>query len=208
MLVTVDELADYMDIKLSNRQRRAAEFVLEGLQSELEGFLRRPVEPAEFTEDYVLSHEGVGLPLNSFMYDYQNDTTQNFADVLQPPITVYLRNSPVATVDTVYVVNPTTGASTTAEFGSDYIVRRFGIELYTGFPNDKVTITYTAGLEGDAIKIFKLLILRAATREIQNMHDDTVGVKDLTTRNVAPLVTGFTEDERKSVRRWRRVRVA
>ena len=27
--------------------------------------------------------------------------------------------------------------------------------------------------------IFKLMILRAATREMQNMHDDVVGVKDL-----------------------------
>jgi hypothetical protein len=208
MLVTVDELVDYMDIKLSNRQKRAAGYVLDGLQSELEGFLRRPVEVTEFTEDYVISSENVGLPLDSFFYDYHLDTTQEYSGVFQPPITVYLRNSPVASVETVYVTNPSSGASVTAEFGRDYIVRRFGIELFVGFPNDKVTISYTAGLDGDAIKIFKLLILRAATREIQNMHDDTVGVKDLTTRNVAPLITGFTDEERKSIRRWRRVRVA
>jgi hypothetical protein len=43
---------------------------------------------------------------------------------------------------------------------------------------------------------------------MQNMHDDVVGIKDLETRNVAPLVTGFTEQELQSVRRWRRVRIA
>jgi hypothetical protein len=42
---------------------------------------------------------------------------------------------------------------------------------------------------------------------MQNMHDDVVGVKDLNTRNVAPLETGFTERELMSVKRYRRRRV-
>jgi hypothetical protein len=54
----------------------------------------------------------------------------------------------------------------------------------------------------------KLIILRAASREVQNLHDDVVGMKDLTTRNVAPMVTGFTPEEMNSVKRWRRVRIA
>jgi len=74
--------------------------------------------------------------------------------------------------------------------------------------NDVVTITYTAGLDGDNIPAFKLMILRAATREMQNMHDDVVGVKDLNTRNVAPLETGFTDRELMALKRYRRVRVA
>ena len=52
------------------------------------------------------------------------------------------------------------------------------------------------------------MILRAATREMQNMHDDVVGVKDLNTRNVAPLETGFTDRELMALKRYRRVRVA
>jgi hypothetical protein len=71
-----------------------------------------------------------------------------------------------------------------------------------------VTVNYTAGLDGENIKMFKLMILRAATREMQNMHDDVVGVKDLNTRNVAPLETGFSDRELASVRKYRRVRVA
>jgi hypothetical protein len=82
------------------------------------------------------------------------------------------------------------------------------VDYFYGFENDVVTITYTAGLDGGTVPLFKLLILRAATREMQNMHDDVVGVKDLNTRNVAPLVTGFLDSELASVRRYRRVRVA
>jgi hypothetical protein len=74
-------------------------------------------------------------------------------------------------------------------------------------PNDIMEITYDAGLDGEEIAMFKLLILRAATREMQNMHDDVVGVKDLNTRNVAPIETGFSERELLSVRRYRRRRI-
>jgi hypothetical protein len=52
------------------------------------------------------------------------------------------------------------------------------------------------------------MILRAATREMQNMHDDTVGMKDLTTRNVAPLETGFLEKELNAIKAYRRRRIA
>jgi hypothetical protein len=40
------------------------------------------------------------------------------------------------------------------------------------------------------------------------MHDDVVGVKDLNTRNIGPLTTGFLDSELMSVRKYKRVRVA
>jgi hypothetical protein len=101
----------------------------------------------------------------------------------------------------------TTGGIATAT-GNDYVVRRFGIDLYRGFANDRVTIDYDAGIDGNEIAIFKLLILRAAVREMQNMHDDVVGVKDLNTRNVAPLQTGFLDSELMTVKKYKRVRAA
>ena len=52
------------------------------------------------------------------------------------------------------------------------------------------------------------MILRAATREMQNMHDDVVGIKDLESRNVAPMETGFLEKELLAVKKYRRVRAA
>ena len=90
----------------------------------------------------------------------------------------------------------------------DYVTRDYGIDLFNAFANDRIEVTYTAGLDGPNIKAFKILMLRAATREMQNMHDDVVGLKDLTTRNVAPLETGFSDRELFTLRKYRRVRVA
>jgi hypothetical protein len=69
-------------------------------------------------------------------------------------------------------------------------------------------VTYTAGLDGTNIPVFKLMILRAATREMQNMHDDVVGIKDLESRNVAPMQTGFLETELVALKKFRRNRIA
>lgn len=208
MLVSVADLTKYMDIRFSNRQEEAAEFVLEGLQSELEGYLRRPIEPTEFTETYIIDSNYVGVPTSSFFYNESLDTTFNTVSYFSPPTTVYLRNSPVISVDSVVIRQQTENAGTAQTEGRDFVVRRYGIDVYRAFANDEVTVTYTAGLDGSAIRVFKLMILRAATREMQNMHDDVVGVKDLETRNVAPLEVGFLEKELLAIKRWRRVRIS
>lgn len=208
MLVTVTELQKYMDIRFSNRQEEAAEYVLEGLQSELEAYLRRPVEVQNFEELHVMENNHVGVPMSSFLYDYDDVGTHELMNVAQPPITIYLDNSPVVTVNSVKIVHPNSPTEYTQVEGRDYIARKYGIDLYTAFANDKVIIDYDAGLNGDNIKMFKLMLLRAATREMQNMHDDVVGIKDLETRNVAPLETGFLEKELLAVKRWRRHRIA
>lgn len=207
MLVTVSQLQKYMDVKFTNIQQDAAEYVLEGLQSELESFLRRPIEIDEYTETHVMDSNYVGIPSSSFFYNESLDTTGNQLLYIQPPATIYLRNSPVISVDSITITNPF-GTDMPQTEGYDYIVRRYGVDLFRAYANDTVTVTYTAGLDGPNIKHFRLMILRAATREMQNMHDDVVGVKDLNPRNVAPVATGFTEEELRSVRRYRRFRVA
>lgn len=214
MLVSVQELVTYMDISLSLRQQDAAELVLNGLQSELEAYLRRPVEPTEFTEEYVLDSGHVGIPTGTLLSVDRpvNDSFTTSSPIegttyAEPTPTIYLRNSPVVSVDTV-TVKPLFGTVRTLVEEQDYVVRRYGIDYYYGMANDTVTVTYTAGLDGENIPAFKLMILRAATREMQNMHDDVVGVKDLNTRNVAPLETGFTDRELMALKRYRRVRVA
>jgi len=94
--------------------------------------------------------------------------------------------------------------------GTHYVVRRYGVDMFNVSDNDIIVVTYTAGLDAaaDNTVALKLLVLRAASREVQNLHDDVVGMKDLTTRNIAPLTTGFTVEEMNSVKRWRRVRIA
>lgn len=206
MLVTIDDLQTYMDIKFSNRQTRAADFVLTGLQSELESYLRRPMEVDTYTEDHMVPADSGSMLVSSHMYDRSLDTTGNPPLYIQPAVTIYARNSPIISVASVYVTG-VTGASVQLTDGTDYVVQRYGIDLYRAIPNDRIQITYTAGLDGPQIPIFRLLILRAAAREMQNMHDDVVGLKDLETRNVAPLTTGFTPEELASVRRWRRIRI-
>ena len=288
MLVSISDLSNYMDIRFSIRQEEAALFILEGLQSELEGYLRRPVEQTDFVETYVLESNFVGVPMSSFFSNEGSTSDDSIGTVTyaQPPQTIYIRNSPVVSVQKVTVssltetarvlgeavrrtatITSVTVAGTTVTYtaanhgftvgqnikvsglstsalnllsnvissvatntftvtqsgltagtfaqtgtvvavGNDYTVRTFGIDLYRGFANDIVTISYKAGLAGGGIKVFRLMILRAATREMQNMHDDVVGIKDLETRNVASLETGFLEKELIALKRWRRSRVS
>jgi hypothetical protein len=206
MLVTIDELTAYMDIKFSNRQTRAAGYVLEGLQSELESYLRRPIELGTFTETHIVPTEFVAIAGSSYLYDRTIGTTDGPPYHSVPAVTVYARQSPINSLSSISVTSPT-GASVSVTEGLDYVVQRYGVDLYRAGPNDTVTFTYSAGLDGSEIPVFRLLILRAASREMQNMHDDVVGLKDLETRNVAPLTTGFTPEELQSVRRYRRVRI-
>jgi hypothetical protein len=275
-----------MDISFSLRQQDAADMVLSGLQSELEGFLRRPIEVDEFVETHVIPPHFQGVPATSFFYDHSLDTTGTTINYIQPSVMISLRNTPVVSVSKVMIKNlsesgvllgeamrrqvsvsnatfsgsSVTYSSTSAHkftvgqfvaingmapsalnvpgrqitavtnttftvggfstnpgafvtggtavaTGNDYTVHRYGLEMYRGFPNDLVEVTYSGGLDGENISMFKLFILRAATREMQNMHDDVVGVKDLNPRNVAPLETGFTEKELLALRRYRRRRI-
>ena len=207
-LVSVSDLSTYMDVKFSLRQQDAADFVLEGLQSELEAYLRRPVEQEAFVEHHTLAAKHIGVPMDSFFYNTSLDTTMQHIGFTMPPSTVYLANTPIASVTQVRLKPNLQNDYTVLTNERDYTVRRYGIDLYRGFANDIVEITYNGGLDGANIKVFKLMILRAATREMQNMHDDVVGVKDLEPRNVAPMETGFLDKELLAVKRYRRVRVA
>jgi hypothetical protein len=211
-LITVSDITTYMDITFTNVQEDAAQFVIDGLQAELEAYLRRPVEQTSFTETYRIPDHGRGAKDNQYYYNYTLDPASSLSTggiTYNPIYTLYLENSPVISVDSVSITAASASAVASAQVAErDYIVRDFGIDLFNVIGNDRVTVTYTAGLDGANIKAFKLLMLRAATREMQNMHDDVVGLKDLTTRNVAPVETGFTERELMSIKRYRRVRVA
>lgn len=213
MIVTVNEIKTYMDVKLSAKQEDAAELILAGLQSELEAYLRRPIEVDQFVEEHRLDSGHLGLPMGTFLT--ANDNTYNSSFMTSPrndmttwsspPPAIYFKNTPVVSIQEV-TVKPLFGTERALQDEADYVTRPYGIDYYYGYADDLITVTYTAGLDGTAIPIFKLLILRAASREMQNMHDDVVAVKDLNTRNTGPLVTGFLDTELASVRKYRRVR--
>ena len=214
-LITIADITTYMDITFTNVQEEAAQFVIDGLQSELEMYLRRPVEQTTFTESYRIPSYGRGLSNDPYFYNYsmmpmENSSLVGSGTMYAPgSYTLYLDQSPVVSVLSVTITQASASATANVQTAeSDYVVREYGVDLRYAFANDKVDITYVAGLDGPNIPAFKLLMLRAATREMQNMHDDVVGLKDLTTRNVAPLETGFSDRELFSLRKYRRVRVA
>ena len=210
-LATVADLKKYMDITFSNTQEEAAQMILTGLEADLEHYIGRPVTAASFSETYVAEANSTGSSAYSFFYDYNIDRTlTTVTDVTKPPYVVYTRQTPIVSVASVTVQGQTDSSATTQTVGNDYVVRRYGIDMFRVNDNDKIVINYTAGLDStaDNTSALKLVILRAAPREVQNLHDDVVGMKDLTTRNVAPVETGFTPEELNSVKRWRRVRVA
>ena len=213
MIVSVNDVKTYMDIKMSPRQEDAALMILAGLQSEMESFLKRPIEVSEFEEEHRLDSGHMGVPMGTFLT--ANDNTYNSAFTTSPqndlttwatpPPAIYFRNTPIVSISEVKV-KPLFGTETILTEETDYVTRNYGIDYYYGFSDDLITVTYTAGLDGTSIPVFKLLILRAASREMQNMHDDVVGIKDINTRNTGPLVTGFLDSELASVRKYRRVR--
>lgn len=207
MLVSVDELVRYMDIRFSNTQEDAAGYVLQGLQHELESFIRRPIEVVTQEEQHVIQGTMIGMPTSSFFYDASIDTTLNTGFfMVQPPVTIYLRNTPVVSVDTLTLTSPD-GTPQAQEEGRDFVVQRYGVDLFRGYPNDLVTINYSGGLDGETISVFRLMILRAAAREMQNMHDDVVGIKDLNPRDVAPMQTGFLDSELRVLKRYKRMMI-
>ena len=114
MLVSVQDLVTYMDISLSLRQQDAAEIVLSGLQSELESYLRRPIEVVEFVEEYKVPSSHMAIPMSSFFYQNSmessfytanGNSSQSSMNYAMPPETIYLRNSPVARVLSVQIQN-------------------------------------------------------------------------------------------------------
>jgi len=203
-----------MDISLTARQEDAATMILAGLQSELESYLRRPIEVQEFTEEIRLDAMHIGLPYGSFLTTNENSYDSGFHESNQidvttwatPPPAVYLKNTPIAVISEIKVT-PLFGTERTLVENIDYVVRKYGFDYYYGYGDDLLEVTYEAGLDGESIPVFKLLIMRAAAREMQNMYDDVVGVKDLNTRNVGPLITGFLDTELASVRKYRRSRI-
>lgn len=204
MIVTVEDLQNYMDIgKLSPKATIGAGFILEGLQSELEVYLGRPITIGTFTESYRILED----PLVDVLPFYSNTGVATYTVETTTPNrkTIALRNSPVTSVISVYVTR-VGGASMALQRDTDYGVRRFGIDVWNPVTDDEYTVKYTAGLDNANYPVLKNLILRAAAREAQNMYDDNKGIQQLEPREATVAITGFTDAELRSIKRLKRVR--
>lgn len=208
MLVTVSELADYMDQRFTNRQSDSAETILEGIQSEIETFLRRPIEVQEFVEEYFVPEDYLVISSEAYFYDRSLDRTYNgLLNLVAPPYLLHLKNTPVAEVTQVRVKARTEVDFTVQPPRTQWKYTKFGVELFNVMPFDTVEVTYTAGLDGSGIPYFRQVILRAAAREMQNMVDDVMGLKDLSARQITIKEIGLTDAEQRMLRRWKRKQV-
>jgi hypothetical protein len=208
MLVTVSELADYMDQRFTNRQSDSAEVILAGLQSEVETFVRRPIEVQEFVENYHVPEDYLVISAEAYFYDRSMDRTYNgLHNLVSPPYALHLRQAPVISVERVRVKNRVAPDFKVQPEGTQWKKTRWGIELFNVMAYDEIEVTYTAGLDGEAIPYFRLVILRAASREMQNMVDDVVGLKDLNARQVTVKEIGLTESEKMMLKRYKRKQI-
>lgn len=207
LLVTVTQLADYMDTEFSNRQTDAADFVLDGLEGELSVYLGRPVSIQTFVETHVVPAHHVATRYGSFFGGGENTTgSPGYREVLENYI-LYPNNTPIDSVASITVRSQGTlvGNATTLLAETDYFVKAWGVEVPSATGNNILTITYAAGLPTTNAGLLRHMILRAASREMTNMHDDTVGMKDLEVRNAPAQTTGFTDAELRGVKRLRRM---
>lgn len=211
-LVTVEDLKNYMDIDFTTKQQEGAQLVLDGLHGELEFILRRPIEVDSYTQVVVVpANKNPYAARPPFAYDSAlsgaSYVSKNLG-LLSVPYDVHLDESPVISVESVSRT-PAGGTSEALTEGTDFIREVWGVYVYGVGEGDSLTIEYTAGLNLDETKLsfLKLIMLRAAARETQNLHDDVVGLKDLETRNVAPLDVGFTDMEVERLNRFRRYRI-
>lgn len=199
MLVEVEDLATYLDLEFTPRQEEAALMVLEGLEQELEDYIRRPLVVTGFVaEEYV-------IPAAVTWQNERWDGSPGYGPGLIRPYYLRLRNAPVTNPSAVVVqVND---VDIIEGITSGYVVRRWGLDLFNVADGDRVHVTYAAGLNGPEIKSFKLAILRAAAREMTLQVDDVVGLQGGDLRpntKPKPPEIGFTEAELKKMNRYRR----
>lgn len=75
--------------------------------------------------------------------------------------------------------------------------------IYVGWGYGPVTITYVGGLHPQAVPIARLTVLRIAAREMENRHDDTLSVRDLSTDSSDPNPLGMQPEDERRLERWR-----
>ena len=179
-VVTVNELANYMGgWKFTPIQRQDAEAILDGVQSELERYINRPLQMRRVVEVVDVDRYGIAYvkitPIVAVHGIYRNDR------ITHGP------GEPYSTVPSNYF-RP----------GSNYLA-------LGGF--GRVHIDYTGGVNADLDPGVKLAIKRVAAREFLYKHDDSVTLANTEARppeDADPQPKGWSEEELKKFDRMRR----
>lgn len=194
MLVGVDDLRQYMSgLNMTADQTFAAGTVLAGIQSDLEMFLGRTIEPIQVREAKRTDVRGWWNPtytpvlkvIQITKFGWSRDPQQYFDDVTLNPMTP-------DSIVTRPVLDWTGESITTPVFEAG--------GFHIGYPNAWYAIEYVAGYRGPLLDSMKLAILRVAAREFANHSDDTVGVRGDQAENASKQdnrPTGWTDDELK-----------
>jgi hypothetical protein len=197
-----------MDQRFSNRQRDVAELVLAGVQGEIEAFLRRPIETEEYEEEYFVAEDHLIISATAYFYSRSMDSSfESLALVAQPPLQVRFDHTPVQSISECQIKGRLDEEWRVLEEGRDFMMTKWGADIWAAFQYDHIQVTYTAGLASDAIPYLKLMIIRIAAREMQTQTDDVVGIKDVQTREGRPMAVGLSEDEKRTLKRWKRKQI-
>lgn len=202
-LVTPEDLARYMSgIRMNDEQRQSAEDIIAGVQSDLEDYINRPLEPLRSREMVRVDRSGYlnvkHTPVHAVL------RVQDYGSTLPTPPTDVVPNyapeesEALPLVDYAPVNN---GASMIVPGGVRY-----------GTPGGYVLIEYLSGMSSLVVRALpkaKLAIMRVAAREFDKMHNDSVRVRGGSTEATPPPTEiGWTTEEKMEFDRLRRRVVA
>lgn len=182
-IVTTQELANYLGgWKYTSVQELDAQAILDGVQSELERYINRPLQMRRVVE----AAQGTALGF------------------------VHLAVTPIVAVHGIYRAN-TDGAQgeLITSLPRDFFQRGSNF-LKVGICG-RVYVDYTGGVNGDIDPGVKLAIKRVAAREFMYKHNDGVALDNTEGRkseDPVPQPKGWTDEELKRFDRMRRRTIA
>jgi hypothetical protein len=205
MLVNKDDLRRYMSgLSLDADQQWDADVILAGLQSQLELYLGRPVEPVQIREFGATDLQG-----------YFN-----------PQFTPVLKIIQVTQVGNAYPSQQFYDDLTLSVMTKDAIVQRpvldwtgetistppvYANGIHVGWASMWYVVEYVAGYRGPFIDAMKMGILQVAARMLANHADDTVSTRVDGTQVASKQDTrqaGWTKDELAAFDRAKRIVMA
>lgn len=188
-IVTVPEFQNYMSgVRMTPVQEQSAQTILDGVQSELESYLNRPVQVHRLQE-LVSVRDGAIYPRVTPIQHIYSLSHLDQSGNPGPPIKRFTNNSIFQGKNFI-------------EYGRYYGYGSYGY----GF-TDRVLLDYAAGINGDKHPGLKTAILRVASREFTGKLDGSMTIQNLDGRtpdSPEPTVRGWTEDELKKFDRLRR----
>lgn len=177
-VVTTEELSNYMSgWRYSDVQLQDAQAILDGVQSDLELYLNRPLQRRRLLEQVTADFQGRAWMKVTPIVAVHGFKRENAVTGLHEPI-------PGMTFD--------------YRKGSNFI--RIGAHA-------TVLVDYTAGINADVQPNVKLAIKRVAAREFTMKHDDTVTLENTEGRvpeDATPTEKGWTVLELAKFDRMRR----